>query len=81
MIACVVNVGLLVVLVSEYGALGAAWATVLGYLLSSGLNQFFLKRLFGVSMLSFYGIRRSDLGILRRYAAGVGRVLRPRRRR
>ena len=76
-----VNVGLLVVLVSEYGALGAAWATVLGYLLSSGLNQFFLKRLFGVSMLSFYGIRRSDLGILRRYAAGVGRVLRPRRRR
>lgn len=79
-IACVINVGLLVVLVSEYGALGAAWATVLGYLLSSGLNQFFLKRLFGVSMLSFYGIRRSDLVILRRYAAGVGRVLRPRRR-
>ncbi|GEL98119.1 oligosaccharide flippase family protein [Cellulomonas terrae] len=80
-IACVVNVGLLVVLVSEYGALGAAWATVLGYLLSSALNQFFLKRLFGVSMLSFYGLRRSDLGILRRYAAGIGRVLRLRRRR
>jgi len=80
-IACVINVGLLIVLVSEYGALGAAWATVLGYLLSSGLNQFFLKRLFGVSMLSFYGIRRTDIVILRRYAAGVGRVLRPRRRR
>jgi hypothetical protein len=32
-------------------------------------------------MLSFYGLRRSDLGILRRYASGVGRVLRLRRRR
>lgn len=82
-IACVLNIGLLVLLVPTYGAMGAAWATLLGYVVSSGLNQWFLKRLFGVSMLSFYGVRRTDLTILRGYArslvGGVTSRLRPRR--
>lgn len=82
-IACVLNIGLLVLLVPTYGAMGAAWATLLGYVVSSGLNQWFLRRLFGVSILSFYGVRRSDLTILRGYAGslvgGVTRRLRPRR--
>ncbi|GCE76121.1 hypothetical protein CBZ_11770 [Cellulomonas biazotea] len=82
-IACVLNIGMLVLLVPTYGAMGAAWATVLGYVVSSGLNQYFLRRLFGVSMLSFYGVRRSDLVILRGYAGtltgAVTRRLRPRR--
>ncbi|AEE47153.1 flippase [Cellulomonas fimi] len=80
-IACVLNIGLLVLLVPTYGAMGAAWATLLGYVVSSGLNQLFLRRLFGVSMLSFYGVRRSDLTILRAYAGSVAGALTRRGRR
>lgn len=67
-IACLGNIALVVWLVPIYGAMGAAWATVFGYVASGLLNQYFLKRLFGVSMLSFFGVRRSDLATLWRFA-------------
>lgn len=70
-IACVVNIGLLILLVPQWGAMGAAWATFVGYVISSMVNLLFLKRLFGIGMGRFFGLRRSDLVILRRYARRV----------
>ncbi|WP_243844310.1 oligosaccharide flippase family protein [Salinibacterium sp. ZJ454] len=65
LIACVVNIGLIFVLVPTWGALGAAVATLCGNLLSSNGNIYFAQRFLGISWTSFYGIRRSDLSILR----------------
>ena len=79
-IACVVNVGLLIILVPEWGAMGAAWATFVGYLTASMANLLFLKHLFGIGMGQFFGLRGSDLDILRRYAAqATARMRRPMR--
>jgi O-antigen/teichoic acid export membrane protein len=81
-IACVGNVLLLLVLVPTWGAMGAAWATCAGYIATSLLNLFFLKRLFGIPMRSFYGVRRSDLTVLAGFARKLGRAaLRTVRRR
>ncbi len=83
-VACIVNIGLLVLLVPVWGAMGAAVATLVGYVISSALNEVLLGRLFGVRMRDFHGVRRSDLVTLRDYGRslvrGVGRRLRPRRR-
>ena len=63
-VACLVNVILLVVLVPGLGAVGAAFATLAGNLLSSNLNLIFLQRFFGVPVRTFYGFRRSDVQLL-----------------
>jgi len=76
-IACVLNIAALVALVPVWGAMGAAVATVIGYVVSSLLNQVFLRRLSGVRLRTFYGVRWSDLRTLRDY---LGRVLRAVRR-
>jgi O-antigen/teichoic acid export membrane protein len=74
-IACVVNIALLALLAPVLGAMGAALATLAGNLISSNLNLVFLYRRYGISPLNFYGLRRSDVTIILRYAA---RMLRSR---
>ncbi|MBX0299479.1 oligosaccharide flippase family protein [Cryobacterium sp. 1639] len=66
-VACVVNIVLLVVLSPVLGAMGAALATLAGNLISSNLNLLFLARVFGISPLTFYGLRRRDLATLARF--------------
>lgn len=63
-IACVVNVAVLVWLVPVWGALGAAVATLVGNLVSANLNLVWLRHHFGVSPRDFHGLRRSDLTLV-----------------
>lgn len=49
-IACVVNAALVFALVPSFGAIGAAWATVVGNVLSAILNLLWLRRLYGASI-------------------------------
>lgn len=76
-VACVVNVGMLIVLAPLLGAMGAALTTLAGNIISSNLNLVFLHRVFGINMLRFYGLRRSDLSTIGRY---ITRLRRRRRR-
>lgn len=64
-VACVVNFGLLLMLVPDFGAIGAAWATLAGNLLSSNLNIVFMHRLYDIPVKDFFGLRRSDIRLLR----------------
>jgi O-antigen/teichoic acid export membrane protein len=66
-VACVVNIGLLVLLAPMLGAMGAALATLAGNLISSNLNLVFLARVYGIRPLAFYGLRRTDLATLARF--------------
>ncbi|WP_341358876.1 oligosaccharide flippase family protein [Georgenia sp. M64] len=59
-VAASVNVVLVLLLVPAHGAIGAAAATLVGSLLSSNLNIWWLRRVAGVPMSAFYGVRRSD---------------------
>lgn len=81
LIACVANIAVLLVLVPQWGALGAAWATVVGYVLTSLLNLVFLRRLFGVRMRTFAGLRRSDVRLVVAFVRQVGSSVRRRSRR
>lgn len=67
-IACAINIGLLVWLAPALGAMGAALATLAGSVIASNLNLVFLSRVFGIGFFQFYGVRRSDLRTLGRYA-------------
>ena len=60
LIACVVNVALLLALVPSMGALGAAYATLAGSVIAQNMNLVFLWRIYGMPMHSFYGFRRQD---------------------
>ena len=77
-IACAINIGLLVWLAPALGAMGAALATLAGSVIASNLNLVFLSRVFGIGFFQFYGVRRSDLRTLGRYARRA--ALRARRR-
>ncbi|GAA1732159.1 hypothetical protein GCM10009809_29550 [Isoptericola hypogeus] len=74
-IACVLNIGLLVALVPTFGAVGAALATLAGNMVAGGLNVVFIHRLYGISWLSFLGVRRSDLTVVRGLARRLTRRL------
>lgn len=63
-VASIVNLILIVILVPVYGAMGAAIATLVGNLVASNGNIFFLAQRFGVPIRAFYGLRFSDLGVL-----------------
>lgn len=63
-VACILNVLLVLVLVPLLGALGAAIATLGGNLVSSNINIVQLKRKFGVPIGDFYLIRRNDVSML-----------------
>ena len=73
LIACLVNIAMLVLLAPTFGAMGAALATLVGNVLSSNLNLVFLYRTFGINPLQFYGLRRNDFTIL---AGFIKRILR-----
>ncbi|MDJ0349993.1 oligosaccharide flippase family protein [Cryobacterium sp. PH29-G1] len=68
LIACLVNIAMLILLAPLLGAMGAALATLAGNLISSNLNLVFMYRKFGINPLQFYGVRRADLVTLREYA-------------
>ncbi|WP_181421693.1 lipopolysaccharide biosynthesis protein [Curtobacterium sp. MCBD17_030] len=59
-VACVINAALVVVLVPDHGAMGAAWATVVGNVVSAGLNLMWMKILFAVPVGAFLIPRRGD---------------------
>src|SRR5690606_940814 len=65
-IACLVNIALLVWLVPVLGAMGAAWATLVGNVVAAGLNLVWLRHFFGVPMREFHGLRRADVAAARR---------------
>ncbi|AMB59581.1 oligosaccharide flippase family protein [Microterricola viridarii] len=60
-VACIVNVGLVVLLVPTLGAMGAAIATVAGNTAAGGMCIFWMRRVFGVPVLEFLGVRWSDV--------------------
>ncbi len=66
-ISCVINVALLIVLAPLLGAMGAALTTLAGNVITSNLNLLFLSRVFGIGVLQFYGLRRSDIATIGRY--------------
>lgn len=70
--ACVINVIALIVLVPEYGAVGAAIATFVGNLVASGLNLLAMWKVGGLRPHRFYGLRRSDVRLLCGKACGAG---------
>jgi O-antigen/teichoic acid export membrane protein len=72
-----VNIGLLVLLTPPLGAMGAALATLVGNLISSNLNLAFLRRMYRINPLQFYGLRRTDVATVGRY---VQRILHRRAR-
>jgi O-antigen/teichoic acid export membrane protein len=65
-VACLVNVVMLIFLLPTMGAMGAAIATLVGNLISSNLNLYFMQRVFGIPMHRFYGIRVSDFAMLKK---------------
>lgn len=68
-IACLVNVAVLVWLVPSWGALGAAVAGLVGNVVAANLNLVWLRHYFGVSPWDFHGLRRDDVGLVRGLAA------------
>ncbi|PZU30716.1 MAG: teichoic acid transporter [Microbacterium sp.] len=63
-IACIVNVVLVIVLVPLLGAVGAALATLIGNLVSSNFNIVQMRVKFGVPISAFYLIRGRDVTML-----------------
>ena len=64
LVSCVVNAAALILLAPLLGAVGAALATLIGNVLASNLNIYFLWKHFRISPADFYLIRRSDLAVL-----------------
>lgn len=76
-VASLVNLVALIVLVPHYGAIGAAWATFVGNVVTSQLNILSLHRVSGIPIGNFYGIRRSDLRIIAAKLGSVRRAVLP----
>lgn len=72
-IACAINVIVVVLAVPLMGALGAALATLVGNLISSNFNVFQMRRRFGIKVRHFYIVRRTDLADI---TALIGRLAR-----
>lgn len=81
LVACGLNVVLLVVLLPPLGALGAAIATLAGNVLSSQLNVEALHRYSGVPVRDFYGLRRTDRVLVAATARRAGTAISTRRTR
>ncbi|WP_018776873.1 oligosaccharide flippase family protein [Paenarthrobacter nicotinovorans] len=72
-VACVLNVLILILLAPWLGAVGAAVATLVGNVVASHGNIVFFQRKHGVRWTSFYGIRRSDFGLIVQTLKGIRR--------
>lgn len=68
-VACGVNVVLVIVMVPEYGALGAAWATVAGNVVFTVGSLIWMKRLYHVPYVECFGLRRADWGLVKGFVA------------
>ena len=73
LVACVVNVVVLLLLVPVLGATGAALATLAGNLIASQLNIAFLGRRSTIPARQFYGLRRTDIAIMSGKARDLAR--------
>jgi O-antigen/teichoic acid export membrane protein len=73
LVACALNVALLLVLVPVLGAIGAALATLAGNLIAGQLNIAFLSRRNGIPARQFYGLRRTDVAIMASKAQELAR--------
>lgn len=60
-IACAVNIGIFLLLVPVWGAVGAAIATLAGNLAASNANLLLLRHASGTPISSFYAFRRDDV--------------------
>lgn len=69
-IAASVNITILAILAPQIGALGAAFATLLGNWLAGFLNILFMRSLHGSRIGDFYGLRRADVNSLARAVKG-----------
>ena len=65
-VALVVSTGALVLLAPAAGAVGAAWATLIGNVIAGGLNLVHCRRLYGLNPVDFLVPRRGDLAVLLR---------------
>ncbi|WP_091484725.1 oligosaccharide flippase family protein [Microbacterium pygmaeum] len=72
-LACVINLVIVITTVPLIGAVGAALATLAGNLISSNFNVLQMRLRFGTPFWSFYAVRRSDVSTL---AARVLRLFR-----
>lgn len=61
LIACLVNLAIMIALVPTLGAMGAAIATLVGNLISSNLNIIFLRKIGGTGFLDFYKFAPRDV--------------------
>lgn len=60
-VAAVINVTLLFVLVPQFGAMGAAWAALVGNLVAANMNIVFAKVILKLRLRDFYLIRPADV--------------------
>lgn len=63
-VALIVNVVILLALLPIAGAMGAAWATLVGNVIAANLNIYFCRRLYGMRFGSFYAVRYADLMLI-----------------
>ncbi|SFB87673.1 Membrane protein involved in the export of O-antigen and teichoic acid [Nocardioides terrae] len=63
-IACVANAVAIILLVPPFGAIGAAWATVIGNGLAAFVTIFWMRKAFGQPALEYLGFTRADLSRL-----------------
>lgn len=66
---CVVNVVAIFALVPGGGAIGAAIATLIGSIVAANGNIVLLWRTSGVPFIAFYGLRRSDVALVRAFVS------------
>lgn len=65
-VACAVNIAVIVVLIPHLGALGAAVGTLVGNLVACGMNLIFVRRVLGLRVRGFVGLRRHDVVLMAR---------------
>ncbi|MER2133594.1 MAG: oligosaccharide flippase family protein [Arthrobacter sp.] len=65
-IASGINLLGIVILVPAMGAMGAAFATLVGNVVASNLNIYWLAKYFGVASIGFYRIQRTDFVFIAR---------------
>ncbi|WP_454851893.1 oligosaccharide flippase family protein [Promicromonospora soli] len=70
-VACGVNILAIALLIPPFGAVGAAVGTLVGNLVAAGMNLFFVRRVLGLRVSGFLGLRRQDLLLVGRSIRSV----------
>ena len=63
-VAALVNIACVLALVPPFGAMGAAYATLVGSVVGANINIWAMRRMYGVSTLAFYAVSKADLAYL-----------------